>query len=155
MKARFSAAPLAMIAVGAALILSGCQSGSGAVAGTAPQEDVAAQVNQDQYATAFAAFSKCVSDAGFPLVNAHLEGKFYDYAITEEGKRAADDCYLGFEAIDTAWQLQNEYDAPTQVALRECLTQAGVKPGPDVATVWKQLEEAKIDPVDCVEARVR
>lgn len=110
------------------------------------------QVTNEEYRAAFTRYSECMTAAGHPLIGVNDAGTVITYsnsdaAVTSgvEGK-----CYaLEFGQIDPAWQIANEYESDTQVTLRACLQAEGITPGPDVETVWQQIQDAGIDPVEC------
>lgn len=110
------------------------------------------QVTNEEYRAAFTRYSECMTAAGYPLLGVNDAGTVITYsnsdaAVTSgvEGK-----CYaLEFGQIDPAWQIANEYESDTQVTLRACLQAEGITPGPDVETVWQQIQDAGIDPVEC------
>lgn len=101
------------------------------------------------YEAAFVQFEACMSNAGNPLVGVRLDGVVYRYSYLTSGEDAAEACYEAFMPIDSEWQLANEWESETQVALRACLERIGVTPGRDVQTVWRQIQNHAIDPAAC------
>ncbi len=110
------------------------------------------QVTDAEYRAAFARYSECMTKAGYPLLGVNDAGTVITYSNSNEAVTSGVEgrCYaLEFGQIDAAWQIANEYESETQRALRACLEAEGITPGPDVATVWQQLQDAGIDPVEC------
>lgn len=110
------------------------------------------RVTNEEYRAAFARYSECMAAAGYPLLGVNDAGTVITYSNSDAAVTSGEEgrCYaLEFGQIDPAWQLANEYENDTQVALRACLEAQGITPGPDVETVWQQIQNAKIDPVEC------
>lgn len=150
------------VALASALLLGGCQSnGPGSsleAALSQPSTDTAdtkvseiPSVTAEAYEAAYADFASCMKEAGVPLVNETMTGAIHDYAYpaTEEGEAAYDKCYPDFQTADIGWQVANEWNSPTQVALRGCLVDAGVEPARTMDEVWQQILDAGIDPTEC------
>lgn len=106
-------------------------------------------VSEAKYNAAYDEFSRCMTANGATLVDENLVGVVWQYGFPADAEETYTDCYAPFYEIDRQWQLANEYDSPTQVALRECLEAVGVEPADSVEGVWSQIERNGVDPVLC------
>lgn len=132
----------ALVVTGAAVAYGGGASNPEAALG-------GAAVTHDAYEEAYGAFSACMADAGTPLAGERLVGVIREYSYLESATSEYEVCYEDFAPLDYAWQVANSYTSPTYVRLRECLREVGVEPGPDVESVWAQVQENAIDPDAC------
>lgn len=147
-----------VLVVVAALLLAGCAT-TNAQAGSMPEAEEAltpqlvetsrATVTAEQYEASFTKFAECMRRSGVAMVAQETVGGVHYFSFPSEAQAGYEACYSSFAEIDVAWQLQNEYNNPTQVALRACLEEAGVTPGKTVAEVWDQVQRNSIDPVAC------
>lgn len=119
----------------------------GAIEG--PIKEISQPVTQRAYDAAFDKFAQCMGDGGASLAEPATVGSVRQYSYLSDQVEVYNKCYPDFYPYDFAWQIAHEYEFPTQVALRECLVAIGVEPGKDVDTVWAQVQENKIDPVEC------
>ncbi len=108
-----------------------------------------AAVIKQRYDAAFAKFERCVQSQGSQLLNPILENDVWRYSVPDADGEAMAACYPDFADADADWQLANEYDSPTQQALRRCLEAESITPETTVAGVWAQIERAGIDAVTC------
>lgn len=143
----------------AALLMAGCasQAGSGPAdspvyIGPAGESRVTGEesgVTGDEYEAAYAKFADCMAERDAHLVATKTFGSVHYFSYPSGSEAEYANCYVPFAAVDREWQLLNEYDNPTQVALRDCLEEAGVTPQKTVRGVWDQILKNKIDPVAC------
>lgn len=155
----------AAIAAAAALLIAGCaaQTASevppdantqlGSLSVESVTVDERSDITRDEYEAAYAKFADCMSAAKVPLTSAEKVGSVYQYSYPSDQFSSFERCYLEFAPIDRAWQILNEYENSTQVALRGCLEDAGIAPEKTVDGVWEQIHENKIDPVTCTSSR--
>jgi hypothetical protein len=150
MKKYFGAAVLISVVA----LAAGCAATTGPVAagvdaGTASQVDRESEVTQEEYEAAYGTFEKCMDASDATIFAVTTTGSVHYYSYLSDRQSEYEKCYAPFEAVDVQWQLANEYDNPTQVALRGCLEAVGVMPKETVAGVWEQIQSNKIDPVAC------
>lgn len=107
------------------------------------------QVTRETYEAAYAEFAQCMKDNGVGLGAEQMEGLIHQYTYLASQESLYLECYADFQQIEAAWQIANQYDSPTYVALRNCLTQIGVQPDADAEGVWQQVQEHNIDPAEC------
>lgn len=136
---------LALAAVGGIAAYGG--SASNPEAFLPPQ--VETPITKKAYEDAYATFENCMRDGGAPLVSKETVGSVHQFSYATSATDVYDKCYEPFAAIDFRWQIAHEYESPTQVAFRECLTEIGVEPAKTAGAVWGQMKKHKIDPVEC------
>lgn len=148
-------ASIALVVVATAV--TGCSTPPSAVISVAQEaaatssagESTPLPVTREQYEGAYATFANCMAAEGAPLVGVKRIGSVYRYSYLSQYEPVHATCYAPFQRIDVAWQIANEYDSPTQLALRACLAARGVTPDATVAGVWNQILAHGIDPVEC------
>ena len=109
-------------------------------------------VTEAEYRAGFDRYQQCMTNAGHPLQFVNDTGVIVEYsnsgAAVQSGVEG--DCYaLEFYQLDMNWQVANEYESNTNIALRACLEAAGLTPAGTASEVWEQIEENNIDPIEC------
>jgi len=126
---------------------------SGAPAAIAPSSTTPSEepleVTAEVYEAGYAELRQCMRDHGTGLAAEYMEGVVHQYSYLSADQSVYTVCYADFEQIDIAWQIAHEYDSPTYVALRKCLTDIGVTPAIDAEGVYQQILDNGIDPTTC------
>ena len=152
MKRSLAAAALILVAI----LTAGCAATSAPGAAgvnvepaSRNEESAPRAVTQSEYEAAYARFEECMRASDAPIFAVETIGSVHYYSYLTDRQAEYTKCYAPFESVDIPWQLANEYDNPTQVALRGCLEAIGVVPEKSVDGVWEQIQSSKIDPVAC------
>lgn len=109
-------------------------------------------VSADEYEQGFRAFTSCMSEAGFEVLEGGTYGEVYDYSYPESASTTGDydRCYeLHFSEVDAVWQIAHEDQSATTHLVQRCLRDRGIEPGETALEVARQLEGHGISFADC------
>ncbi len=109
----------------------------------------------DEYQAAFRRYRECLNAAGFELEGLEFKNHLYDFGVPDEAvqKGADTKCYRAeFQYVDMLWQTSDVVENASETAqlLRKCLRENGIEPRESMKEIGKQLEDAGIDPTDCL-----
>lgn len=110
-------------------------------------------ITEAEYQAAFARFSQCMSDAGYPLSGVGPLGPLMNYSTSDAAWIAGADrqCYESeFMQVDSTWQLEHQDESETATILRRCLEENGIPAPEHMEDIHAALEDAGISFEDCV-----
>jgi hypothetical protein len=110
-------------------------------------------VTEAEYQAAFARFSQCMTDAGYPLGGVGQMGYLINYYSSDAAYTAGVDrqCYESeFMQVDSTWQVAHEDESETATILRRCLEENGIPAPEHMEDIHAALDDAGISFEECV-----
>ena len=110
-------------------------------------------VTEKEYRAGYERYKACMDAAGYVVYEDDTDAWLIMYHVTDESVQSGveGNCYnVEFAKLNEGWQIANEYQSQANLRLQECLEEVGITPRSGPGDVWKQVEDAGIDPEKCL-----